>query len=514
MVSDVVLDKINQHVFGRHQLAFICVDHSRKVLEFSENIESYGFTQVKVGVDVADVVDFMVGADTKQSLELPMMETPSGIPVSVSMLPDEDCMTILILNATSQMQYRSQLQQTANENELLVDQQKKLMKKLAVASDQLQEKNQELQDANRLQTSFLSGVSHEFRTPLASIIGYTDLVKQNLVKDEDVKATEEVNIDHLCAANRSSKHLLSLVENLLDHGKLDSNEIIVRPKTVKLNEIFEDVSVLLKPLCEAKDIELIFTSDISDSLFVLLDDSRLRQCLINLVGNAVKFTDQGSVTVISKLVDQVLTVSIIDTGLGISKKDLEKIRLPFWQAEGTGKAGTGLGLTITERIIDLMGGDLLIDSVLGQGTHVFFDLFAPVVEAVEEEVQAQQVEGSNLRVLLAEDDSDIADLMSMMLAERGVDVSHAANGAIALEMIGENDYDLVLMDLNMPVVSGYEAIEVLRRNKTEMPIVVMSASAIEDRDHGIDTIDCDAYLVKPVDVNDIMKVADQLVSST
>jgi len=478
VVSDAVLDKINQHIFGRHQLAFICVDHSSKVLEFSENIDSYGFEGLEVGSDVSDSVDFMVGADTHQNLELPMIATPSGIPVVVSMLPDDNCMTVLMLNASSQKEYRSQLQQAANENELLVDQQQKLMRKLEIASDQLQDKNQQLKEANRLQTSFLSGVSHEFRTPLTSIIGYTDLVKKNLTNSvSDNVLSGDVNVGHLRSANRSSRHLLSLVENLLDHGKLDSDEIVVRPKVVDLHEVFDDVDILLKPLCDVKGIDLIFKSDMPVPLSVSIDDSRLRQCLINLVGNAVKFTDQGSVTVDSHWSNDQLSVSIKDTGLGISKEDLNNIRLPFWQAEGTGKAGTGLGLTITERIIELMGGKLSID----------------------------------LSILLAEDDDDIADLVMMMLAENGVSVSHAKNGVIALQMIESCDYDLILMDLNMPVMNGYEAIEKLREIECQIPVVVMSASALEDESHPIKGIECDGYLVKPVEVNDILQMAGQFV---
>lgn len=531
MVSKTVLDKINQHVFDRHQLAYICVDHSMNILEFSDNVSSYGFDNVEVGGNITDVVDFMVGVNTRENLELPMMTTPVGIPVSVNMLPDDETMTVLMLDASTQMQYRSRLQQAANENELLVDQQKKLMHKLEVASDELQQKNQQLRESNRLQTSFLSGVSHEFRTPLTSIIGYTDLVKQNLVKQNLVKEKTvskktanavlveqesgiEFNVDanseYLRAAHRSSKHLLSLVENLLDHGKLNSNEIVVRPQAVDLFEVLDDVAVLLKPMCDAKGIELNFNSKQKSPLTICVDDTRLRQCLINLVGNAIKFTDHGSVNVQSTWKNDILSVRIIDTGLGISEQDLAKIRLPFWQAEGTGKAGTGLGLTITEKIIELMGGALTINSVIGSGTDVAFDMVAPEVEMVEHEYVAPLLK-QGLNVLLAEDDADIADLMVMLLSERGIDVTHAKNGAVALQLIEEGEFDLVLMDLNMPVMDGYQAIEKLRERDDQMPVVVMSASALEDQSHPVASIACDAYLVKPVTVDDILKVANQLL---
>ena len=280
------------------------------------------------------------------------------------MIPDEDGMTVTVLDAGAQKQYRSRLQQAANENELLVEQQKRLMTQLEQASDELSDKNQQLNEANRLQSSFLSGVSHEFRTPLTSIIGYTDRIQKNfkefLVEEGSRFSADDLsfftqNQNYLNSTNRSSQHMLSLVENLLDHGKFDSNEIFVRPRAISLKEIFNDVDILIRPLCEPKNIDLVIELVGQESLTVFIDDSRLRQCLINLVGNAVKFTDHGSVTVRGVWQAEQLTVSIEDTGLGISADDLAKIKLPFWQAQGTGKPGTGLGLTITEKIIELMG---------------------------------------------------------------------------------------------------------------------------------------------------------------
>jgi len=297
---------------------------------------------------------------------------------------------------------------------------------------------------------------------------------------------------------------------LLDHGKIDSNEIVVRPKSIDLKQIFEDVAILMQPLCEAKKINLSIKVDEKRPEAVFIDDTRLRQCLINLIGNAVKFTDDGGVSVLGTWKEDQLFVSIDDTGLGINEEDLAKIKLPFWQAQGTGKAGTGLGLTITEKIIDLMGGKLTINSTLGEGTQVKFDLLAPEIDPIKQEEIVTQLD-KPLKILLAEDDLDIADLVVMMLVESDVDVTHVANGAAAIESLKEGSYDLVLMDLNMPVMNGYEAIDQLHNQGNKVPIAVMSAAALDDQSHPVEKLDCDAYLVKPVTVEDILKVADQLV---
>lgn len=518
MVNLLIQEKINEQLFEKLELAYFCVDHTMKVKDVSDNLSHYGYGDIIVGGDIQDFVDFMVGLDSHTELDLPLVGSPSGIPVSVSLLPSETQLTVLITNATTQADQRQMLQQKANENELLVDQQIKLMAQLKLASVELETKNAQLEEASRLQTSFLSGVSHEFRTPLTSIIGYTNLVKQAL-QDGALEATRSGALvadgdsnNHLRAVQRSSKHLLSLVENLLDHGKLDSGEIVIRPKTTKLAEIFEDVELLLKPLSDAKHIELNCHTDFDNGILSVLDDSRLRQCLINLLGNAVKFTDHGSVSLTASLDEDLLSVLVEDTGPGISSDDLQKIRLPFWQGLDPGKAGTGLGLTITERLVELMGGELLIESELGKGTKVSFQMPAPVVLSDEPANSLEGIPVEPLNILLAEDDNDIADLVCMMLIEKGIEVERVENGAQAIEALSNKHYDLVLMDIHMPVMSGYEALAELKRQGNQTPVVVMSASAVDaDRARAID-LGCRAYLVKPVDIDDIIGIAGQVIS--
>ncbi|MGK0375728.1 MAG: two-component system sensor histidine kinase/response regulator [Arenicella sp.] len=512
MVEANLQQQINAQLFDKLGLAYICVDSSMAVVDVSDNLSRYGYDNIFIGAQIEDGIDFMFGLDAQTQIDLPMIESPSGVIVSVSLLPSENSLTVLILDAKTQAKQRQLLQQKANENELLVERQDKLLDQLEFASQQLEHKNEQLEEASRLQTSFLSGVSHEFRTPLTSIIGYTNIVEQSLQSSTDSLAQfTESSADHLRAVQRSSRHLLSLVENLLDHGKLDSNAIILRPKANDLAELFEDVKLLLKPLSNAKHIELDYKLDITDSTIVVIDDSRLRQCLINLLGNAIKFTDYGSVCLSAELQDDFLLVKIDDTGPGISPEDLEKIRLPFWQAADTGKAGTGLGLTITDRIIELMGGSLEVLSVLGQGTQIYFQIPAPKLpEQVNSDVSKPKALLSDMAVLLAEDDHDIADLMVMMMAERGVHVTHVENGALALEALESNAFDFVLMDIHMPVMTGYEALAALQKANNMTPVAIMSASAVDADRAKAENFGCYDYLVKPVDIDDIIEIINQV----
>lgn len=506
-----IQNKINKQLYEKLELAYFCVDHSMTVIEISPNLKTYGYENLTIGCDAEELVDFMVGVDCSVKLELPLVATPSGVPATVNMFPDGQQLSVLITNASVQAEQRQALQQKANENELLVGTQKKLMLELEEASRQLGIKNQQLEDASRLQTSFLSGVSHEFRTPLTSIIGYTNLVESALNDQPSSTSLDASNAKHLQAVQRSSRYLLSLVENLLDHGKLDSNEIAIRPKTIRLAEVVEDVELLLKPLSDAKSISLNFIAEFDESVLCVVDDSRLRQCLINIMGNAVKFTDHGGVTMTATLQDDVLSISVEDTGPGISAENLSKIRLPFWQGEDTGKPGTGLGLTITERLIELMGGQLHISSELGKGTKVNFDLLSPVVLRQEPANTLEAITTETFSILLAEDDSDISDLVSMMLNEKGVLVDQVENGAQAVEAASAKKYDLILMDIHMPVMTGYEALAELKSLKNPTPVVIMSASAIDsDRQLALD-LGCTAYLVKPIDIDDIIGIAGQVI---
>ena len=505
MVETNLQQHVNQQLFEKLELAYFCVDQSMRVIEASDNRESYGYRGVVVGANVDACVDVMCGLDAHTELDLPVVESPSGIKVSVSLLPRDTFLTVLISNASVQADQRQLLQQKANENELLIEQQLKLMKQLETASEMLEQKNVQLEEASRLQTSFLSGVSHEFRTPLTSIMGYTNLVKQALESAGDDRS-ENDKVRHLRAVQRSSKHLLSLVENLLDHGKLDSDEIIVRPKATDLAEIFNDVELLLKPLSDTKHIDFFVELDFEQPMMVVTDDSRLRQCLINILGNAIKFTDSGSVRLTARLSNDFLKVEVSDTGPGISEEDLAKIKLPFWQAADTGKAGTGLGLTITERIIELMGGELEISSVLGAGTQVNFEMPAPHLSASLDpsEIVAQSVK--HAKILLAEDDSDIADLIVMMLSEHGYEVRHVENGELALNALESQEFDFVLMDIHMPIMTGYDVLAELQAKGNTIPVAIMSASTVESDRAKAEQLGCFDYLIKPVEIDDIIRV--------
>jgi CheY-like chemotaxis protein len=239
----------------------------------------------------------------------------------------------------------------------------------------------------------------------------------------------------------------------------------------------------------------------------------LRQCLVNLIGNALKFPDHGRVIVRVTHIDHELLISVRDTGIGISPEHLEKVRLPFWQAPNDGKVGTGLGLTITAKIIEMIAGSFSIVSTLGDGTTVNFMVCAPMLlpEFVEE-IFAHVLAAEPLNFLFAEDDYDIASLTSALLEERVVTITRVVNGAEAVRLLATTTFDLVLPDLHMPVMDGYSAVSAIRGKGDFTPIVVMIASSVKsDRDRA-HRLGCDGFLVKPVDVGDLLALANQLLT--
>lgn len=503
---------INKQLYDKWDLAYLYTDKNLKVVEVSDGLTLYGYPEIPLGCEVEDYVDFMVGFDASTRVDLPLVESPSGITVAVNLIPSKRGLAIVFSNASHLAEQRQLLQQKANENELLLRQQRILTHRLEQASKELEGKNEALREAARLQNSFLSGVSHEFRTPLSSIIGYTNLLERETHNpDKNPEAYANCR-SYLRAVKRSSKHILSLVENLLDHGKLDADQIVIRPKPCDLHEVFDDIRLLLSPLAGTKNVEFTLQTNFEPGCMVIADDSRLRQCLLNIVGNAVKFTDKGSVTLKAELNRELLSIEVIDTGEGISKDNLAKIRIPFFQVADTGKAGTGLGLTITEGLIELMGGELVIRSELHQGTQVSFELPMPLLEAEALAMPEPSIDIDQLKVLLAEDDSDIADLLVMLLDEQNIEVTHVANGALALEASEHEQFDLILMDLHMPVMDGYQAMEAMQKGGNTVPVAVMSASNLSEDRLQAQQYGCAAYLTKPVEIEEILLLANQLTS--
>ncbi len=507
---------LSEHLYANNQLAYLRVDRDLVVREVSANCELYLGKAPRIGERVDDAFDCMVGLDFSDAVSWPIIESDDGLAMTLNVLHVDDYMHILMTDASEAIAQRRTLQQAANQNELLLIEKQKLLKTL-------EQKTTALEQASRLQNAFLAGVAHEFRTPLVSTLGYAELLQKELASGDvstlsavDSKASEPHNPRQwINGIERSSQHLLSLIENLLDHGKSQSEQLQLSLQAVNLADLLQDVQFLLKPQAQQKGLDLVVEMNGSQTLsecWLMADPSRLRQCLINLVSNAVKFTDQGKVTLCSQFEDGILTLSVEDTGLGMSDAELAMVREPFWQANHSQRPGTGLGVTITDSIVELMGGELRIESSLGQGTSATIELPLTQVSAPEtQKLTLSQLTKSPCTLLMVEDDDDIALMLDYVLSEAGFTVSRSADYSGAVDLVEKQQFDIVLMDVVLPVKDGFETASLLRSKGVSAPIVMMSASEQEFAARNPEGLNHDAYLLKPIAAQDVVALANELV---
>lgn len=357
--------------------------------------------------------------------------------------------------------------------------------------------------ANEAKSRFLANVSHEIRSPLNAIYGYAQLVERG------------ADVDPLTAARvirRSAEHLTNLVEGLLDIASVEQGVVRVDNGVVRLGSLIEQVAEMFAPLAAHKGLE--FRCELPGKLpeFVRLDERRVRQALINLVSNAVKFTQRGEVRLALRWSGQIATIEVHDTGPGIAPERHEQIFAPYERADGPSdaeKAGAGLGLAITRAIVSMLGGDLKLESVPGQFTCFTIRLMAPqvsgLVDHAAEKVRPIGYKGRRRAVLLVDDDADHLCVLHTTLAEVGFDVVQASDGVAALKLAKARQFDAAICDVSMPGMSGWDVAESLRAIFGRgFSILMLSANAYQR--HGLSGQEAshDAFLLKPIDLSALL----------
>ena len=385
-----------------------------------------------------------------------------------------------------------------------------------VLEQRVEERTAELADArdeavhaNRSKSAFLANMSHEIRTPLTAIIGFSEsLLDTRMSKDERVDALDTII--------RSGKHLLGIINDILDLSKIEADKLEVERITVNPFELLSDVHSLASLLAEEKG--LLFKVDYVYPLPEILcsDPVRLKQILINLCNNALKFTEEGSVRIKVSCEPgaRAMTFKVIDTGIGMSAQQIAKLFQPFSQADASTTrrfGGTGLGLNLSKRLAQKLGGDVTVESTpeVGSCFTVTIDT-GPLdevefVDRVPEGVMQAKVPPGGVvavtgKVLLAEDNINNQRLINMYLRNAGAEVAIADNGQQALDMAAAGDYDLVLMDLQMPVMDGLTAVRALRDRGDQRTIVALTANAMKEDVDACMAAGCNDYFAKPIDL--------------
>ena len=386
-----------------------------------------------------------------------------------------------------------------------------------LAQGQLEEAKDAAEAASRAKTSFLANMSHEIRTPLTAILGFAEMLT-------DTDSPPDEQREWLDAISRNAKHLLLLINDVLDVAKIEADKLVLTNSKGSLVSVIGDVASMLRTRAHQKGLSLSIEYRSPLPATITIDRPRLRQVLVNLVGNAIKFTEHGGVTVAAAFLPDwrnggpAVQIDVIDTGVGIDAASLEHLFDPFYQADASAsrkRGGTGLGLAITRRIVEMMGGTITVQTAPNEGSAFSITLPTGSLEGVailskpDESVAQDAAEApladaqrlDDVRILLAEDGPDNQRLISALLERAGASVTVVANGRLAVERVMAEPFDLVLMDMQMPEMDGYQAARLLRQSAYAGPILALTAHAMSgDREECL-SAGCTDYLTKPIDRN-------------
>ncbi|MGI9519983.1 MAG: response regulator, partial [Pirellulaceae bacterium] len=398
---------------------------------------------------------------------------------------------------------------------------------LATANSDLAVARDVAEAASRTKGEFLANMSHEIRTPMNAILGFTDLLQRGMAD------SREEQTEYLSTIQSSGSHLLELINDILDLSKIEAGKMEMEMTDCSPCEVINDVVNILGVRAQEKEISLKWEARESLPSNIKTDPVRLRQVVTNLVGNAIKFTSSGGVKIAANVVGTSahprLQIEVIDTGIGMSPKQLEKIFDPFTQADNSVTrrfGGTGLGLSISQRIVKSLGGELTARSIQGQGSVFSFDIpfTAGCLESriTTDEFQKTawsqagakhvQYKLPECRILVVDDGAANRRLIRLFLGRAGCEVEQAEDGQVAVDMCQEQTFDLILMDMQMPVLDGYEATRKLRESGFTLPIIALTANAMQGDEQKCIDAGCSGFLSKPVDMDKLVATVAQALS--
>lgn len=365
------------------------------------------------------------------------------------------------------------------------------------------------QEASRMKTEFLNHMTHELRTPITAIMGFNKInqLSDDLGREQRVHNSEIVG--------RNCEHLLALVNNNLELARIEAGQLAIERRSEDVSALLEEVISTMRVMADEKRLALSLKIGGSLPRALSLDAVRVRQVLINLLGNAVKFTERGEVVLDARWEDGNLHVNVHDTGVGIPPESLDRVFEPFQRAVGARATGTGLGLAITRKLVELMGGTIRVISSPDRGTT--FEVDIPAAETSSAALQHLQPRQASLlplsgRVLVAEDNENLRDLVELYLHDLGLQCRIVGNGFEAVEAALADQFDVLLMDMEMPVMDGYEAAHVLRARGYHGPIIALTAHAEGIEVERAKREGCDSVVQKPITVERLRHVLQPLLA--
>ena len=378
--------------------------------------------------------------------------------------------------------------------------------------NQVQEEKRKAEEANKAKSTFLSHVSHEIRTPMNAIVGMSDIMLRTELSEEQK--------GYLSNIKNSGHALISIINDILDISKIEAGKMELVEEVYELRPLLNDIRMMIENRIGKKPIKLFYEIDEEIPVFIYGDSLRIRQIIINLLNNAVKFTERGHVKLTVKLKSKVaeemsLYVSVSDTGQGIHKEDLQRLFQAFEQADtrrNRGKEGTGLGLSISSQLISLMGGQLEVKSEYGRGSEFFFTIHQKTVSKDMEPVKEKTMQfiAPEAQILVVEDNEINRNVAVGLLEPLHIKIDLAENGKEALSMIQAKKYDLIFMDHMMPIMDGEVAIRRLRQTEDDycqtVPVIAFTANAMKETEILLKNAGMNDFLAKPIEYETICKM--------
>jgi signal transduction histidine kinase/CheY-like chemotaxis protein len=397
--------------------------------------------------------------------------------------------------------YYAQRRQSQRFREQMLQQEQRAKKDLEAKNVQLQQAKEAAEAANQAKSIFLANMSHDIRTPLNAVLGYAHILQRDL-------SLQPSQRDAVSTIENSGNHLLALIDDILDISKIEVRRVELQNTNFDLNELIEGLSTMFQLRCEQKQLNFGVEGLSNRRILVHGDEGKLRRVLINLLGNAMKFTESGEVILrVSEAEPPCFRFEVIDTGVGIPQKDQAAIFEPFQRGEADAvKGGTGLGLAIVTRYIELMGGKLAVESEPQVGSRFFFTVPLPPAtsdvprpSADDGKQIAHLAEGYQVLALVTDDNQENRDALAKILSDISVEVMVAKNGQEALDKVRTNRPDIVFMDIRMPLMDGLEATRRIFQEygRESLKIVAISASALKHERQMFLEEGFDDFIAKP-----------------
>lgn len=449
------------------------------------------------GNDARELQELFTGLPLDRDQEIPFVELSSGHCAHVHLIVVDDGFQVLLLDADEARTRERAQQQLGNEAALSSQQKSWAIGRLKEIRSELERQRESLEEANALKNALIATLSHEFRTPLTSIFGYLHLLEHGSVAVEH-------STQALDAIRRNATWLFSLAENLLEYGRGSSAAVLINPVSIDLAVLLADLEAMFRPLAEDKGLAYRGTLALEDRAPPRFDEVRLRQVMINLLSNAVRYTNEGEVELALTWRAGILSVDVRDSGIGIPADYRERVFKPFNQGGPAGRKGAGLGLSIVRRLVEQMQGTLTLDSSQGKGSHFHIELSsAPAVAGPDLSAQSSL---SNRRVLIVDDDPDVTHLLEILLGNLGFKVASVNNAQAAFDEASRQKPDVLLIDVQLPGLSGNAAVFQLRSHGYQGCIVTLSATASSAaRDDSLRS-GADYYLTKPLNIEQFVGV--------